>query len=369
MKFSCSAEALQRGINVVQNAVGTKISNPIVENIKLDVSKDKLTFYGTNLSLHARCISECMCDQPGAVALPTDYLVSTFRELSPCEVKVAMKGPDILFQTPSGEVKLRWLPPDDFPEFETGLKGSTFELPVGTFREICRKTLFATSPEKARFELDGVKWVVSGGQLVCVATDGRRLSHLKTALPGVESELTMSALIPSKALTELARVVPGEGNISVTLSKNKGFFECGDVAMTCALLEDRFPPYEQIIPTKFEITLELARETFLHAVRMVGALADDRTKMVKISLNKNRMVLQGEQEQVGIAREEIEIDYDGTPMTVGYKASFLLDILRVLDEEKLKLNLINPGSPGVIKAGEEDWITHVVMPMQISDDA
>ncbi|MBE7559212.1 DNA polymerase III subunit beta [bacterium] len=367
MKFTCSAEALQRGIGAVQNAVGTKISNPIVENIKVEVTQDGLAFYGTNLSLHIRCQVPCETTTPGMVALPTDYLVSTFRELPACDVKVETKGHDVIFRTPSGEVKLRALPADDFPEFEGEIQGASFQLPVAVFKDICRKTLFATSPEKARFELDGVKWVLStAGTLTCVSTDGRRLSHVARAMEDIKADAT--ALIPSKTLNELARIVPTDGDISITLGKNKAYFECADIALSSALFEDRFPPYEQIIPKAFEISLDIPREPFIHAIRMVGALADDRTKLVKLTLEKGRMILQSEQEQVGDAREELAVDYSGAPMTAGYKASYLLDAMRAIDDATVQLNLINPGSPGVFKSGEMEKFTHVVMPMQISDD-
>ncbi len=366
MKFSCSAESLQRGIGAVQNAVGTKISNPIVENIKLDVTPDGLGFYGTNLSLHIRCMVACETSQPGAVALPTDYLVSTFRELSPCDVKVETRDQDVIFRTPSGEVKLRALSAEEFPLFEGGLEGVTIVLPVVRFKDICRKTLFATSPEKARFELDGVKWVVDGDRLTCVATDGRRLSHVVQQLEGVNANVT--ALIPSKTMNELARIIPNDGSITIILGKNKAYFECGDVALISALFDDKFPPFEQIIPKAFEITFPLPREPFVHGVRMVSALANERTKMVKMTLEKGKLVLQGEQEQVGNAREEVAVDYSGAPITVGYKASYLLDAMRAVDDEVVDVNLINPTSPGVFTTGGEQKFTHVVMPMQISDE-
>jgi len=369
MKFTCSAEALQHGIGAVQNAVGTKISNPIVENIKLEAEESALTFLGTNLSLHIRCQVEADVAKAGAVALPTDYLVSTFRELTAGPVEVDQQGQDVTFKTQSGEVKLRSIPCEEFPEFDTGIEGATIMLPIPAFKGMCRKTLFATSPEKARFELDGVKFVLDQGTLTCVATDGRRLSRVVEKLEGVDTGLSVAALIPAKTLNELSRIIPLDGSLTMVLGKSKAYFEAGDVALVSTLLEDKFPPYEQIIPKSFEVTFEVVREPFLHGVRMVSALANAQTRMVKLSLGEGRMVLQGEQEQVGNSREEVEVPYTGDPLTVGYKASYLLDALRALDDEKVELNLINPTSPGVLRGGRERGFTHVIMPMQISDEA
>jgi DNA polymerase III subunit beta len=365
MKFSCSAEALQRGVSAVQNAVGTKISNPIVENIKIEVSQDNITFYGTNLSLFVRCQCDCQVEEPGEIALPTDYLQSIIKELPSCEIMVMEEDGCIVLKTPSGRLNLKEIPSDDFPVFNGDVGGEPFEISIATFKSICRRTLFATSPEKARFELDGVKVIIEDGKMICVATDGRRLSHTKEDIE--DKNIKANALIPSRTMTELNRILPSEGNIKVCIGSSKIYFECGDIALVSSLLEDKFPPFEQIIPKNFEVSINVEREPLFKGLRVVSTLSNERTNLVKMSLEENKIVLLGERDQIGSAREEVPVEYSGDTISVGYKASYLQDALRASDEDKIEINLINSMSPGVFRSGKSSNFTHVIMPMQFDE--
>jgi DNA polymerase-3 subunit beta len=266
----------------------------------------------------------------------------------------------------SAEVSLNSQPADQFPGIIFDLEGVSMKFPVSEFRTTINRTYFAATAEKSRFELDGVKLDFTEEGLFWISTDGKRLSSVSASVEGIEvSEL--SALIPAKAMVELSRIMPNEGDVTITIGENKIAFICPNLKVVSSLLVDNFPPYKQIIPKDYRQRVAIERDVLAQAVRRASILSHEKTNLVKLSFKPGELIVSGERYQVGDAFSTIPMEYKGEDFEAGYKSEFLLDILRVIDTEKITMEWMQPSSPVVIRPYEDETFLHVIMPIKLSD--
>ncbi len=367
MKFTCEARAFQRGISVVQNVAQSKIANPIVENILLTAEDGQVLFIGTNLTQTLRCTIEAEIQEEGQIAVPAKFIGSLVRELAEGPVEVSLKRNRLHIVSGKSDYRLGGVPAEEFPPFLPLSEGESILFTSAELKEIARKTVFCTSSEKARFELDGIKVKAHENGVHFVATDGRRLSVLKMKREtAVENEVSL--LIPTRTWQEMNRVLPEGQTVQITFGENKVMFEAGDVTLLSSLLGDNFPPFEQIIPNQFSFKATVNREVFETAVRRASVLASESTNQVILELDGGEMLVRGESKELGEAKDMIEIQYNGPPNKVSYKGDFIYDFLKAASTEKVELLLNDAVSPaGYKEEGKEEFL-HVIMPMKIQEE-
>lgn len=366
MQFSCKSHDLQHAVSVVQNVAQSKIANPIIENILLLVERGEVVFIGTNLTQTVRCSMEASVDKDGQIALPAKYAGNLVRELGDDEVKIALKRNRLHIHCGKGKYKIGGIPADEFPPFLPVSKGQKVSFACDELREIIRRTVFCTSTEKARFELDGVKVEGSGQEVIFAATDGRRLSVVRVSRT-VDGEL--AALVPTRTWQELARVLPESGELTATFGEQKVMFEAGDVTVLSSLLGDNFPPYDQILPKEFSKRVILDRQGLEKAVRRACVMAGESMNQVTLSISPQGVVVEGESRALGEARDELEAEYDGEPIKVSYKGDYILDFLRsVASAEKVVIEINDAVTPAGYRECDNEEYRHIIMPMRIPDE-
>lgn len=364
MKFVTSNQTLLRGISAVQNAVGSALANPIVENIHISCYGNKVFFLATNLNLTIRCEGEANVIEEGEIVLPSKVIVSIIRDLPKGEVEFHEENETVRLICHEFYAKLMGQPGELFPPYFVLEEGIEIELSVEKLKEIIRRTIFATSTEKSRFELDGVKLEYRENRMSWVSTDGRRLAYyLLHQDKTLEDEIT--AMIPTKTLQEVNNALPDVGTVVIRISERKIQFSCGDTTIVSNLLLDNFPQYSRIIPEPCETKVWIAREELLSAVKRASNLSSTETNMVLFRINPGEVEIYGEREEVGgEGKDTIKAEYHGESMEARYNHKFLMDFLRISTEETIELELADPKRPAIFRGKGNTEFLYVLMPMR-----
>lgn len=369
MRFRCPKDVWFRGVSAVRNAVGSPISNPMVENILVSCKEQTASFMATNLSLTIRCCREAQVEEEGEIALPTKIITDLVGDLPAGEVFFSSKETDVEIRCGSFHGVMKGQLGEQFPPFMTVAEGREWSVPVGVLREAVRRTIFATSTEKSRFELDGVKIDLRDKVIFFVSTDGRRLAQVVYKADDLPDE-SLEMLVPTKTMSELLSSLPDSGDVSITASERRVMFSCGDLTVASNLLADKFPPYEKIIPRDGRFRLTVGRLMLLDAVKRVSDLASLETNMVILSLTENSITVLGERAEVGgRGQEVVEVEYGGEPMEIRFNYRFLVDVLRLMSEEKASMELWDGTRPSILRFEGQDDFLYVLMPMKPPEEA
>lgn len=369
MKFITSNQTLGRGISAVQNAVGSALSNPIVENIHISCIGDKVRFLATNLNLTINCEGEANVLEEGEIVLPSKVIVNVIRDLPKGEVEFNEENETVRLTCGEFSAKLKGQPGELFPPFTMLEEGIDLQLEIEKLKEIIRKTIFATSTEKSRYELDGVKFELKEKKMLCISTDGRRLAFF-SIIGESFPEIEFSAMIPTKTLQEVNNSMPDAGQVTMRVSERKVQFTCGDTTIISNLLVDNFPQYDRIIPEPSGNKIFIKRDDLVFAVKRAANLTSTDTNMILFKINSGEVEICGEREEVGgEGKDKIKAEYQGESMEARYNHRFLMDFLRVISEDTIELDLANPKRPGVFRGKGTEEFQYILMPMRPPEKA
>ena len=242
MRFISSSQTWSRGISAVHSAVGSPISTPVVENIHISCEQEQVQFMATNLNLTIRCEGEARVEEPGQIMLPAKYIEGIVRDLPKDDVSFEVEGESVRLVCGKYKVRMKAQSGDIFPEFNSVETDDVIVIDVQLLKDFIRKTIFSTSSEKSRYELDGIKFDIREKKLTCVATDGRRLAYCNWENENI-TDREISALVPTKTMQELPNVLPDSGDVQIHIQDRRIQFSSGDVKVISNLLNDNFPDY------------------------------------------------------------------------------------------------------------------------------
>jgi DNA polymerase-3 subunit beta len=262
---------------------------------------------------------------------------------------------------------MQTLPREDFPSLPDGAGGAKASLPRAALREMVGKTHFAITGEDTRYFLNGAKFVIKPDSLTLVATDGHRLALVESKhSSGVTQE--MGVILPKKTLLELGKLLgEGEGDIQFEAGENHLFFEVGDRILISRMIDGQFPAYDRVIPKGNDKTIEFDRERLTSAVKRVALLSNERSRAVKIEVNKGKVDVTSSSSEFGEASEQLTVEYSGPQLTISFNAQYVLDFLNVVETDVVSLSLKDEVSQAVMKPVGADGYdyTYVIMPMRI----
>jgi DNA polymerase-3 subunit beta len=364
MKLSVSKEKLLEGLQTVQNVVSTRTTLPILSNVLLEAVDGQLHLTTTDLDVGMRGAIEATIEKPGAATLPARRLFSIVRELPSAEIvhEVDSKSVASIRCGPS-YFKILGLPQEEFPPLPKFEGAKTFTLRQKDLKDGLRKTAYAISTDETRYVLNGILFSFKDNKLTLVATDGRRLALVDLELEFPRSH-EVDLILPTKAVTELSRLVSEEGDIKMSVSENQVAFEVDGTLLVSKLIEGNYPNYRQVIPPEAKERIILERESFLNTVHRVSLLSSEKSNSVKLVFSKNNIDIIANTPEVGEARESLPVNYKGREFSVAFNPEFLMAPLRNLPNDEVFLDLIDEMSPGVIKV--QSPFLYVLMPMRIS---
>jgi DNA polymerase-3 subunit beta len=260
---------------------------------------------------------------------------------------------------------LSTLPRDDFPVIAEGELPTRFELPAATLRQIIEKTRFAISSEETRYYLMGIFFHVVDEQLRAAATDGHRLARVTIARPDGAEEMP-DVIVPRKAVNELYRLLEElEGTVEISLSATKIRFGLGSAVLTSKLIDGTFPDYNRVIPTANDKLLKLDPKSFSAGVDRVSTIASEKTRAVKMSVDRDKVTLSVTSPENGVATEEVPADYGADGLEIGFNAKYLLDILGEIDGDIVEVHLADAAAPTLLRENDKSNALYVLMPMRV----
>ncbi|MBU4128862.1 DNA polymerase III subunit beta [bacterium] len=375
MKINCFQGDLIRGIQTVGSAVAGRATLPILTNILLEAKKGKIELSATDLEIGIKCSVPAQVKKEGAITIPAKRFSDIVRELP--EGPVEMEAEDSQMKISSSGIffKVLGLPAEEFPTLSEVESENRFSLDSQLLRGMVQKTIFANSRDETRYILNGSYLEMETDRIIMTATDGHRLATVSRRIEkGLKKKI--GAIIPTKALNELNRLLEEPKEVEAAIGENQISFsldlpaeasaQAGGIILSSKLIEGQFPDYKQLIPKKSTKKLSINREKLLKGVRRAALLADARTGAVELLAYSNKLIIRSQTPQVGEAREEMDIDYSGEEIRTAYSARYILDILKNISSEEVSLELNEPLSPGVIRpVSEEDYLC-VIMPMRIT---
>ncbi|MEO7933745.1 MAG: DNA polymerase III subunit beta [Chthoniobacterales bacterium] len=364
MKFSVSKEKLNEGLQAVQNVVSTRTTLPILSNVLIQATESGLTLTTTDLDVGIRIQVEATVERIGATTLPARRLSSIVRELPSSDIQFDVDSKNSAsIRCGASFFKILGLPEEEFPPLSRFENARVFNIKQKELKDGLKKTAYAISTDETRYVLNGVLHSFKENKLSLVATDGRRLALVDIELEFPRSQET-EVIIPTKAITEISRLLKDDGEVKVSISDNQVAFELNNTLLISKLIEGNYPNYRQVIPGEARERVILERESFLNCVRRVAILASDKSNSVKLIFSKNNIDITANTPDVGEARESVAVTYKGKDMAIAFNPEFLMAPLRNLPNDEVFLDLIDEMSPGVIKI--QTPFLYVLMPMRIS---
>lgn len=364
MKFSVSKDKLLEGLQTVQNVVSTRTTLPILSNVLIQVQDGQVRLTTNDLDVGMSCTIEAQVEKDGSTTLPARRLATIAKELPAAEVEIEVDSKNVAsIRCGQSFFKVMGLPGEEFPALPTLENAKVFSIKQSALKDGLRKTSFATSTDETRYVLNGILCSFKENKLTMVATDGRRLAVMDLEVEFPRSQ-EVDIIIPSKCVTELARLLTDDGELKMTVGENQISFEVNGKLLVSKLIEGNYPNYRQVVPaeTKEHVTIE--RELLLNAVRRVALLSSEKSNSVKLHFSKNNLEITANTPEIGEAHESLAISYKGKEFAIAFNPGFLMDPLRNLADDEIKLEMIDEMSPGILKNNSP--FLYVLMPMRIS---
>jgi len=371
MEFTSKKSEIVKELNLIQGVVERKTTIPILSNLLLEVSNSGLRISATDLELGVLANCPAKVKKEGTGTVPAKRLMEIVRSLPDAEIKFKLlENHWVQITCERSSFKLVGMAKDSFPVLPAAPKPLA-ALPSGVLTNMIRKTIFAISSEESRYTLNGALLLLKPESAAMVATDGHRLALVEKETPvtGLSNELRV--LIPKKAMGELDRLLAETDEaVPVQFSKDEShlFFSVGDRLLISRMLTGQFPNYEAVLPRENNKTLEIEKDSITAAIRRVALLADERSRAIKLQLDKDKAEVFSSSGEYGEAHEVLDAAYSGDAMQIGFDYQYLLDFLGVVgDGGKVKLELKDEQSAGQFRPGEEQAYRYryVVMPMRI----
>jgi DNA polymerase III subunit beta len=367
MKVTCPREELAQKLGVVGRAVSSRTSVNILTGIMLRAESGQLSLAATDMEISLRVTLDAQVEEEGSVVIPGRLLVDIVRLLPAGEVTLEHRAEEGIAHLVCGSASygLHTYSPDDFPRLPEIAPDESFSIERAALLDTIMKVSRSASRDESRPVLTGVLVRFEAGKLIMAATDSYRLSVKETEITeGPAGEI--EAIVPARALSELARIAQASDadSLTVGIQENQIVFAVDDVWLTARRIDGQFPNYRQLLPETFEAEVELPREELLDVVRRTGLMAQ-RKSPLRLRFEEGQLTISAQTQDVGEAHESLPAAYTADPIEIGFNAEFLRDGLESLEDDQVRLRLISPLRPGLIQGAGDDFL-YLIMPIRLA---
>ena len=364
MKFSAERESLLAALQSVIGVVERRQTMPILANLLLSAEQGKLAITATDLEVELVAQAEIKSSADGRLTVPGRKLLDICRSL-PEGVTLTFTQDKERLTVKAGKSRfvLATLPAVDFPVIDELAQQQSLELAQADLRRLLDKTHFSMAQQDVRYYLNGMLLETDGKMLRTVATDGHRLALCEMDLPSKAG--SQQVIIPRKGVLELQRLLGTEGDVRITIGSNHIRAQIGDVRFTSKLIDGRFPEYSRVIPAASPKAIVADRETLRSALQRTSILANEKYRGIRLALKKDSMTLQAHNPEQEEAEEQVEVNYKGDELEVGFNVGYLLDALAAVDGNEVEIGVTDGNSSCLVRAPGATSARYVVMPMRL----
>jgi DNA polymerase-3 subunit beta len=362
---------LLRELQLFQGIVERKNTIPILANVLMEAKGDEVRFLATDLEVGLRSKCNASVAKSGSLTLPAKKFYEIIKALPETDIRIAEDKGGVKVAADRFDSRMQTLPREDFPTLpESGAGAPSTTLPRSALKEMVAKTQFAITGEDTRYFLNGALFVLRPDSMSLVATDGHRLALVTVPRDGTGKKDAdeIRAILPKKTLGELSRLLmEGDGEIAYERGENHLFFHVGDRLLISRMIDGQFPAYERVIPKGNDKRIEFERDRLTNAVKRVALLSNERSRAVKIQIDKGKVDITSSSPDLGEAKETLSVDYTGAPMQICFNAQYVLDFLSAVSTDLVSLELKDEVSQALMKpVGAEGYdYTYVIMPMRV----
>ena len=366
MRLTITRQNLQRGLAAVSASIPGKTTLPVLSNVLVESEDDSVWISGTDLDVSIRVRVPAEVAEGGSITAPGRKLLEITRELPDQPVELRARGHQLEIGCGNSRFKLNGLPSEEFPNLPATDFDEGWSVSEDALRQLIRGTAFAVSNEESRPILNGVYWEL-GDRMTMVATNGHRLAKMQVE-PARARGTTGAFIVPPAALAQVERLFDGDGEIEVGRGGNHVGFRSANQEVYTRLIEGSYPNYEQVIPKDNENVARVDREAMESAVRRMAVLASDQTHRIRLSFESDRVHLDVMTPDLGEAHDELELDYDGEALRIGFNAHYLIEVLRNMPAGDVEMAFKTAERAATIVPAESelDYLC-LVMPLRLVD--
>jgi DNA polymerase III subunit beta len=370
MRFTISREKLQEGLAAVTASIPAKTTLPVLANILVEATDKGIRLSGTDLDIAVTTEVAADVETTGAITIPAKKLSEIARELPPAPVRIAAAGEQrVTLDCGRTHFKILGLPRDEFPAFPNVRFTDSWRIRSGDLQKLISHTSFAVSTEESRPILNGVLWELKPDMMRMVATNGHRLAKMEMPIKSGGPPAT-ELIVPPKALDQIRRLFPEDEELEIAKGENHLGFRSPFTAVFTRLIEGPYPNYDQVIPRDNNRVAIADRTALTSALRRMSIIASDQTHRIRLAFNAGMLKFSVQTPDLGEATDELAVRYTGDPLDIGFNANYLLEILRYIPTEEVRLTFKAPAHAATLEP--EGWADPssylcLVMPLRLLD--
>ncbi len=368
MKLEIDKRDLLSLIGKTQNIVEKRNTMPILINVLLEADQNNLKVFATDLEVSLTDQIKAQVHQSGKVAVSAKSLFEIAKELSEGMITLIKKDNNWL-EIKQGRYtsKIVGISADEYPIFPTYNSQAFIKIEAQVLKEMIDKTIFSVSNDETRYHLNGVFFELSPQTgFKMVATDGHRMSLVSKTSQEIKVTSPQGVIIPRKGLHEIKKILEGlDNSVEIAIEGSQFVLKHSSTILMIRLIEGKYPNYQQFIPQKLNQKVLINRDAFLTSLKRVSLLANQKSKAVLLNLSNGKMEISSNNPELGDAKEEIEVEYSGNDIKIGFNAKYITDILTSMSQDKVDFELNDHLSPGLMRPHNDASFTCVVMPMRI----
>ncbi len=356
-------------MSIIAGAIGSSSVVYILEDFLFDLDGEKLTLSATNMEVSITTSIAIQGNESGKFAVPARILQETLKALpaQPLNFQVDEENQVLELESSFGKYKMAFDKTDDYPEIAKPDDDNKLTIPSDILQKAISNSLFAVSNDDMRVAMTGLFAQVDFDKITFVATDAHKL--VKYTYSGVDGNFSSDFIIPKKALALLKGILPDDGDVTVSFNRNFAFFSWGDTRLNCRLIDAQYPDYNVVIPVDNPFKMHVNRETLLSSMRRISIFANKTTNQVALSIaDKSLTISAKDLDFSNEAVEQLTCEYDGEPMSIGFNARFVVEMLSVLEADEITMLLADPGKAGLViptDLDDNEDMLMLIMPVMI----
>lgn len=365
MIFVCNKINLQEAITIAQKAITGKSTMPILEGLYIEAKNNTVTLIGSDKDVSIETKLDAEIIEPGKLVVDAKIFGEIIRKLPNDKVKIATEENNcIKIECQKSEFDLLHMSADEFPSLPKINEKMVFDIPQGLLKNMIKGTSFAIAQDETRPILQGILFEIKDSNLNLVALDGYRLALRKEI---IESNNEISAVIPGKTFNEVAKILEDSNEIvNITFTTNHILFNMGQTKVISRLLEGEFINYESLLPKEHKILVSVDKQSLQNGIERASLMAKEgNSNLVKFDINYDTMVITSNS-QLGKVREEVAIEMQGEDVQIAFNSKYLLDVLKNMEEDKIKIELTSSVTPCIIKNQNSNSSEYLVLPVRIA---